>query len=62
MPAFPWLYDNILDGEHTADKMRALRAVGVPYTDEDIAGAAKAVKVSVKWTRWWPTYNSWAPH
>ena len=44
MPAFPWLYDNILDGEHTADKMRALRAVGVPYTDEDIAGAAKAVK------------------
>ena len=23
--------------------MRALRAVGVPYTDEDIAGAADAV-------------------
>lgn len=44
MPAFPWLYDNILDGKHTADKMRSLRAVGVPYTDEDIANAAAAVK------------------
>lgn len=44
MPAFPWLYDNILDGRHTAAKMRALRSVGVPYTDEDIAGAAEAVQ------------------
>lgn len=44
MPAFPWLYDNKLDGKHTGDKMRALRSVGVPYTDEDIEGAAKAVK------------------
>lgn len=43
MPAFPWLYDNILDGRYTAAKMRALRSVGVPYTDEDIAGAAEAV-------------------
>lgn len=44
MPAFPWLYDNILDGKHTAKKMQALRAVGVPYTDEDIAGARAAVE------------------
>ncbi len=44
MPAFPWLFDNILDGEHTAAKMKALRAVGVPYTDEDIAGAQEAVQ------------------
>lgn len=43
MPEFPWLFDNILDGKHTGDKMRALRAVGVPYTDEDIAGAKDAV-------------------
>jgi cytochrome c oxidase cbb3-type subunit 2 len=41
MPAFPWLFDNIVTGEHTADKMRALRKVGVPYTDEDIASAAE---------------------
>ena len=44
MPSFPWLFDNVLDGKHTAAKMRALRSVGVPYTDEDIAGAEKAVK------------------
>lgn len=44
MPAFPWLYDNKLDGEHTEAKMRALRKVGVPYTDEDIEGAGEEVK------------------
>ncbi len=44
MPAFPWLNENVLDGKHTGDKMAALRSVGVPYTDDDIAGAQKAVK------------------
>jgi cytochrome c oxidase cbb3-type subunit II len=44
MPAYPWLYDNKLDGKHTAAKMRALAKVGVPYTEEDIAGAERAVK------------------
>ncbi len=43
MPAYPWLYDNKLDGKHTADKMRALAKVGVPYTEEDFAGAKRAV-------------------
>lgn len=44
MPAFPWLYDNTLDGKYTARKMEALRKVGVPYTDEDIEGAKAAVE------------------
>jgi cytochrome c oxidase cbb3-type subunit 2 len=44
MPAFPWLFENTLDGKHTGAKMAALRSVGVPYTDEDIAGAQDAVK------------------
>jgi cytochrome c oxidase cbb3-type subunit 2 len=44
MPAFPWLFDNTLTGEHTAKKMEVLRTLGVPYTDEDIAGAAAAVE------------------
>lgn len=43
MPAFPWLFDAELDGELTGAKMEALRIVGVPYTDADIAGAADAV-------------------
>jgi cytochrome c oxidase cbb3-type subunit 2 len=44
MPSFPWLYDNTLDGKDTAAKMRALRRVGVPYTEDDIASAQAAVK------------------
>ncbi len=44
MPAYPWLADNILDGKLTGKKMSALRQVGVPYTDNDIAGAREAVK------------------
>jgi cytochrome c oxidase cbb3-type subunit 2 len=43
MPGFPWLAENVLSGEHTPDKMRALRTVGVPYTDADIEGALEAV-------------------
>ncbi|WP_299599611.1 cytochrome-c oxidase, cbb3-type subunit II [uncultured Microbulbifer sp.] len=41
MPSYPWLFDNVITGEHTAAKMRAMRVVGVPYTDEDIANASK---------------------
>lgn len=41
MPSYPWLFDNVVTGEHTAHKMRALRVTGVPYTDEDIANAGK---------------------
>ena len=44
MPAYPWLAENVLDGADTPAKLRALRTVGVPYTDADIAGAAEAVK------------------
>ncbi len=44
MPAFPWLFDNTLSGEDTGLKMAALRKVGVPYTDDDIAGAKTAVE------------------
>jgi len=44
MPAFPWLFDNVLDHTVTPKKMEALRTLGVPYTDEDIAGAEEAVK------------------
>ncbi len=43
MPGFPWLFDNAIDPEKTGSKMAALRAVGVPYTDADISGAAAVV-------------------
>ena len=44
MPGFPWLLENTLDGELTAKKLSVFRDFGVPYTDEDIAGAKEAVK------------------
>ncbi len=44
MPAYPWLANNEIDGEITTRKMRRLRMLGDPYTDEQIAGAAKAVE------------------
>lgn len=44
MPGFPWLFEDIIDSELTGKKMAALRAVGVPYTDEDIAGAQQQVE------------------
>ncbi len=50
MPSFPWLADKVLTGELTPDKMKALRAVGVPYTDTDIAGASDAVKGKTEMT------------
>nr|WP_295075668.1 cytochrome-c oxidase, cbb3-type subunit II [uncultured Roseateles sp.] len=46
MPAYPWLAKAMLDPAELAPKMRALRTVGVPYQDADIAGAAEAVKGS----------------
>jgi cytochrome c oxidase cbb3-type subunit 2 len=43
MPRFPWLADAPVDGALTARKMKALRRIGLPYSDADIAGAAAAV-------------------
>ncbi|MDA7737924.1 cytochrome-c oxidase, cbb3-type subunit II [bacterium] len=44
MPGFPWLLDKQVDGELITTKMRALRWLGDPYTDEQIANASKDVE------------------
>jgi cytochrome c oxidase cbb3-type subunit 2 len=44
MPAYAWLATALVDADGVPAKMRALRKLGVPYTDEDIAKAAEAVK------------------
>jgi len=44
MPAYAWLERAGVDGAAVASGMTALRRVGVPYTDADIAGAPAAVK------------------
>ena len=43
MPAFPWLARNKVDAEATVAHMKALRKVGTPYSDEEIAKAPEAL-------------------
>jgi cytochrome c oxidase cbb3-type subunit 2 len=44
MPAYPWFEKTKLDGADIQARMKALRTVGVPYTDEQIAKAPEALK------------------
>jgi len=44
MPGFPWLEHAKVDASVTPRKLEALRLLGVPYTDEDVAGASAAVE------------------
>ena len=44
MPAYPWLGKTALDPADMAPKLTALRRLGVPYSDAEVAGAAAAVK------------------
>lgn len=44
MPGYPWLAENLLTGKDIAKKLSVHRMLGVPYTDEDIAGAKAAVE------------------
>lgn len=44
MPGYPWLEENILTGKDIAKKLEVNKMLGVPYTDEDIAGAKAAVE------------------
>lgn len=44
MPAYPWLAKSNVDSTTIGRHLTALRQVGVPYTDADIAGAANLVE------------------
>ena len=44
MPAYPWLEKNSADAGSIATHLKALRAVGVPYTDQEIAEAPAQLK------------------
>jgi cytochrome c oxidase cbb3-type subunit 2 len=44
MPEYPWLLKNVVDETQVPGRMAALRKVGVPYSDEEIAKAADEVK------------------
>lgn len=44
MPAYPWLSRTMLNPKDIEPKMRALRTLGAPYTDAELAGSSEEVK------------------
>jgi cytochrome c oxidase cbb3-type subunit 2 len=44
MPAYPWLVEGVIDADSMPSRMKALRTVGVPYTDQEITESVAAVK------------------
>lgn len=44
MPAFPWLFENVIDSSVTPKKLSTLQTLGVPYSQADIDGAAASVE------------------
>jgi cytochrome c oxidase cbb3-type subunit 2 len=44
MPGYPWLNKRMVDPELTTRKLRTLKMLGDPYTDEQIAAAAGDVE------------------
>lgn len=43
MPAYPWLFEQDVDGDIVAGRMSSLRILGVPYTDAEIKAAVTGV-------------------
>jgi cytochrome c oxidase cbb3-type subunit 2 len=48
MPGYPWLAAQKLDTADIEARMRTLRTLGVPYTDEMIANAGKDLQAQVE--------------
>jgi cytochrome c oxidase cbb3-type subunit I/II len=44
MPPYPWLFTDKLDMKYLVPKMKALKRIGVPYSDEQIMNAEKELK------------------
>lgn len=44
MPPYPWLATKTVDAEVMPARMRALRTLGAPYTDQEIAESVEAVR------------------
>jgi cytochrome c oxidase cbb3-type subunit 2 len=44
MPAYSWLADRSLNADGIERKLRALRVLGVPYSDADVANAPAALE------------------
>jgi cytochrome c oxidase cbb3-type subunit 2 len=51
MPGYPWLASNPADAEGVQAKMKVLRTLGHPYSDEEIAKAPGRSGAGARWTR-----------
>jgi Cbb3-type cytochrome oxidase, cytochrome c subunit len=48
MPAYPWLFEDVIDKDQTAKKISALRTIGVPYEEGYEARANDELDVQAK--------------
>lgn len=48
MPAYPWLSEQLVDPEQVKDNMKAMKRLGVPYTDEQIEKSGEFVDGKTK--------------
>jgi cytochrome c oxidase cbb3-type subunit I/II len=48
MPPYPWLIENTLSTEKIQDKLSAMKSLGVPYTDEDVANGIKTMEAQAQ--------------
>ena len=48
MPGYPWLALATVDGADIAARMKTLRMVGVPYSDEMIAAGAQDLRAQIE--------------
>jgi cytochrome c oxidase cbb3-type subunit 2 len=48
MPAYPWLFEQVLSGDTITGKMQTLKALGVPYSEDEIANARLEVRGKTK--------------
>lgn len=48
MPGYPFLYETPVDATSIASHLRTSRAIGIPYTDDQIAQAANDLKAQVE--------------
>jgi cytochrome c oxidase cbb3-type subunit II len=44
MPAYPWLEKDLVDPSQMTTKLKTLRTLGAPYSDEEVAKAGEEVK------------------
>ncbi len=48
MPSYPWMLKDELDLSDITAKLAAMQAIGVPYTDADVAGAVESARAQAQ--------------